>query len=83
MAQKFNPADYNVNSFSANYSGKDMTTRSYQEWCVKLTRKSLDDSTKVLLLDVDPTGTTRNSHLRFSSDEDWMIFPLVVQGPFV
>lgn len=60
-----------------------MTTRAYHEWGAKLSRKILADPSKALLLDVDPIGAKRNKYLRLSSDEDWMMFPLIAEGPLV
>ncbi|XP_026416430.1 uncharacterized protein LOC113311844 [Papaver somniferum] len=81
FAKDYNPEDYNIDSFFANYSDKTMSTRRYQEWGIKLARNTLEDSSKALLRDVDPFGRAKNGHLRWSNDEDWMMFPLVVEGP--
>lgn len=43
----------------------------------------MDDPSEALLQDVEPFGNARNDRLRFSNEEDMMMFPLIAEGPAV
>lgn len=83
FAKPYDSTKYTVESFTENYSVHDSKKRKYQEWAIRFNRIILEDCDRMLLQDVDPNSYAKNDHLRLSNDEDWMMYPLILECPWV